>query len=326
MFDAGTGGVVHTTDFDLLHRIAPRWAPEHFQLGHGVFSGGLKYGHTARMQFATKYWRPGLLIRGAAPARSVVLGFALTDQVQARHRGVELRPQQVALVRCGEAVDFRADGPYQLFLMAMSDVDVQLHAFALLGRSLDEITRGDRLNGKRSTPDRLWEVERLGLDALYENPARLNDPKVAAWVENKILDVMLSAVSLNGPRTHLPGAARLARRAEGYLIENLNAPLTIRDLCTAMGTMERTLHLAFRTHLGTTPKAHLKMLRLNAVRRGLKTAPAGTGVMDVAARWGFFHAGWFSQDYRQMFGESPSATLRSVTSRSLESRPFASVK
>ena len=31
--------------------------------------------------------------------------------------------------------------------------------------------------------------------------------------------------------------------------------------------------------------------------------------MDVAMRWGFFHAGWLSQDYRRMFGESPSRTL-----------------
>jgi len=86
-------------------------------------------------------------------------------------------------------------------------------------------------------------------------------------------------------------------------------PLTIRDLCQAVGASERTLHLAFRQHLGTTPKAHLKALRLNAVRRDLRAAPPGTGVMDVAMRWGFFHAGWLSQDYRRMFGESPSTTL-----------------
>jgi len=33
-------------------------------------------------------------------------------------------------------------------------------------------------------------------------------------------------------------------------------------------------------------------------------------VMEIAMQWGFFHAGWFSQDYRQQFGESPSTTLR----------------
>ena len=77
-----------------------------------------------------------------------------------------------------------------------------------------------------------------------------------------------------------------------------------------MGVPERTLHQAVRTHLGVTPKALLKTMRLNAVRQALRTAPPETGVMEIAMQWGFFHAGWFSQDYRQQFGESPSTTLR----------------
>jgi AraC family ethanolamine operon transcriptional activator len=31
---------------------------------------------------------------------------------------------------------------------------------------------------------------------------------------------------------------------------------------------------------------------------------------DVAARWGFWHFSQFSADYRRMFGELPSETLR----------------
>ncbi len=30
---------------------------------------------------------------------------------------------------------------------------------------------------------------------------------------------------------------------------------------------------------------------------------------DVALDWGFLHFGWFSQDYRRLFGETPSQTL-----------------
>jgi transcriptional regulator GlxA family with amidase domain len=30
----------------------------------------------------------------------------------------------------------------------------------------------------------------------------------------------------------------------------------------------------------------------------------------VAVRWGFFHLGSFSADYRRMFGEGPSETQR----------------
>jgi AraC family ethanolamine operon transcriptional activator len=46
------------------------------------------------------------------------------------------------------------------------------------------------------------------------------------------------------------------------------------------------------------------------VRRDLRHPSALTTVQDTAARWGFWHLGHFVTDYKQMFGELPSATLR----------------
>jgi AraC family ethanolamine operon transcriptional activator len=33
-------------------------------------------------------------------------------------------------------------------------------------------------------------------------------------------------------------------------------------------------------------------------------------VADIAIRWGFWHMGQFARDYRAMFGELPSETLK----------------
>ena len=104
--------------------------------------------------------------------------------------------------------------------------------------------------------------------------------------------------------------SRLAQDARALLWEHLDAPLTIADLSAALGASQRTLHAAFRDHLGTTPKAYLKALRLNAARQDLIRAEKGTRVTDVALRWGFLHFGWFSFDYHRHFGETPSVTLR----------------
>ena len=133
---------------------------------------------------------------------------------------------------------------------------------------------------------------------------------MAAWVENRVLDGLIGQVATDDRPANLRGGIKLARAVDSYLRANLQAPLTISSLCIAMGVPERTLHKAVRTHLGLSPKALLKTLRLNAVRRELLIAGPRTAIMDVAMRWGFFHAGWFSQDYRQQFGERPSATLR----------------
>jgi AraC family ethanolamine operon transcriptional activator len=309
LFTPGIGGAYRTTDFDKMSAWAPGWAKQISQLGNGAFSGGLSFGQTGRMQFGVEFWQPGMLIRGDAPGGTVVFGFPLSTQIRARLRGLELREREVGVVARGQEIDFRGVGPYRFFVVALPEEFLQSHAEALLGRPVAGIVTTCRLSAGLSTAERQLQIEQLGLDCFYEHPARLADPAVARWVESKILDAIILSLPQQPPRHHAPGGAFLARRAEDYLQANLQAPLTIRDLCQAVGASERTLHLAFRQHLGTTPKAHLKALRLNAVRRELRTAPPGTGVMDVAMRWGFFHAGWLSQDYRRMFGESPSKAL-----------------
>jgi AraC-like DNA-binding protein len=102
----------------------------------------------------------------------------------------------------------------------------------------------------------------------------------------------------------------LARRAEAWLRQNLTEPPTIAALCEALCARERTLHEAFREHVGTTPKAYLKTLRLLAARSDLLRGLPKTRVTDVALDWGFLHFGWFSQDYRRLFSETPRQTLR----------------
>jgi AraC family transcriptional regulator, ethanolamine operon transcriptional activator len=54
----------------------------------------------------------------------------------------------------------------------------------------------------------------------------------------------------------------------------------------------------------------VKSVRLTAARRALQDPSATTSVTDVALQRGFFHLGRFAHDYRELFGESPSETLR----------------
>jgi AraC-like DNA-binding protein len=49
---------------------------------------------------------------------------------------------------------------------------------------------------------------------------------------------------------------------------------------------------------------------MERARRDLLAAdPQADSVTDIAARWGFFHLGRFSQAYRCAYSELPSQTL-----------------
>jgi len=123
------------------------------------------------------------------------------------------------------------------------------------------------------------------------------------------------AVALPDPRRPAPRGHVLAREAAAWLRENLTEPVTIRDLCAALHTSERTLHAAFRAHVGTSPKAFVKAERLQAARHDLLHPGPNTRVTDVALRWCLLHFGWFAHDYHARFGETPSRTLRRAVRR-----------
>jgi transcriptional regulator GlxA family with amidase domain len=55
----------------------------------------------------------------------------------------------------------------------------------------------------------------------------------------------------------------------------------------------------------------LKKHRLDEARRLLQSGDGqGLNVTDIAFATGFLHPSKFAQDYRERFGETPSATLR----------------
>jgi transcriptional regulator GlxA family with amidase domain len=58
---------------------------------------------------------------------------------------------------------------------------------------------------------------------------------------------------------------------------------------------------------------YLRQLRLHRVHTELAAnSPDSATVTMVARRWGFMHLGRFANQYRQLFGEPPSETLRAA--------------
>lgn len=89
--------------------------------------------------------------------------------------------------------------------------------------------------------------------------------------------------------------------------------ISVNDLCRITGVSERTLQYAFKEHFGISPKRYLMNVRLNAVRRALRRAVAAeVTITDIAQRFGFWHMSQFAADYRKLFGESPSQTIKSL--------------
>jgi AraC family ethanolamine operon transcriptional activator len=93
------------------------------------------------------------------------------------------------------------------------------------------------------------------------------------------------------------------------MLEPAEQKPTVATLCEAVGVPLRTLDDAFRSCLGMRPKRFIAAMQLNKVRRQLMHPDDATNVTNTATRFGFYHFGHFSEQYRRLFGEPPQATL-----------------
>ena len=104
--------------------------------------------------------------------------------------------------------------------------------------------------------------------------------------------------------------ARAIELAINFIEDHRGEATRVSEICRETGVPWRTLDRAFRERFGMGPKAYLTRRRLGGVREALAAGPKDLRIADVANAWGYWHMGQFARDYKRLFGELPSETLR----------------
>jgi AraC family ethanolamine operon transcriptional activator len=262
---------------------------------------------TARAQLRHESWSTGLLKQSRTPDGCVAFALSVGPEGSLRIQGRAVRPGDVVVSFSGDELDCRSAGPAQLVTVTLERTMLEARVRTLLGAHFGELRLRGRLRGMRTDAAAL---RRLCLRLAADAACRHDYATGLKELETSLVGALFAETGGSRDFEPPPPSRALARRAEAWLRQNLTEPPTIASLCRALDASERTVHEAFRRHLDTTPKAYLKLLRLNAARHDLLQAEKARRVTDVALDWGFLHFGWFSQDYRRLFGETPSQTLR----------------
>ena len=167
----------------------------------------------------------------------------------------------------------------------------------------------------RPTPESATALRGKHLQALKEALAlaqHFTDASALNQLRDDLLIEWIEALPPSVDTSDLDSLARRKRmvdKACGLMMANPDEPPSILEVCSRVGASRRKLNYCFQDVLGTSPTQYLRALRLNGVRRGLREVGPGATVQDVAARWGFWHLGQFSLDYKKHFFELPSETL-----------------
>ncbi len=148
-----------------------------------------------------------------------------------------------------------------------------------------------------------------------------NEHKPAASLEFPQQAVMMAILSMldtnevdSAVSNSFMRRQRIVGQARDYVLAHRDQAIAVPELCERLHVSRRTLQYCFNEVLGISPIQYLRIIRLNGARRHLREdLSSSRTVRDVAADWGFWHFSQFSSDYRKLFGQSPSESLRQRT-------------
>jgi AraC-like DNA-binding protein len=110
-----------------------------------------------------------------------------------------------------------------------------------------------------------------------------------------------------------PGRPAAVRDAMDIIEAGAHLPLTTSTLARQCHVSVRTLQEGFQRHLGMSPMAYVRVVRLRRAHRDLRSAdPSHSSVAAIAHRWGFIHLGRFAAAHKTMYGQTPLQVLRAA--------------
>lgn len=209
------------------------------------------------------------------------------------------------------------DGETEFVTALMSRARLEYHAETLQIAPAEALRDMPRV--LRPPTIRIEEMRRLCLGTLSRCGQLGDSPLPAAMASHLEVQaaVLLLVAFLGRSRQRAVGRPRasydrlVSRMRELVTGEPHLAP-TLTDACQRLHVGLRTLNYACQHAVGTSAAEYLRILRMNRVREDLlgPDARAGMSVAQIALRWGFWHSSQFARQYRELFGELPSHTLR----------------
>lgn len=314
-FDPVAVSVAELHDVDDYGATPLGWASEVQQLSSGAFSGHSSLVCFGGIQLFREITSQRMCVKFAPKANSRTIALPLALSQPALFSGTEVNHREI--------VCFAEDETYTYYTAHSSDLltlSFDTDGFTAYAEQIKEADVARSLNQTaflQVMPEQAAELQRFlqtALTVLLDNPAALQHQQaqdaLSESIYTQVFKLLGNGDNLSAFAMPKQRYALVARAREYLFHEPHSEGFSIAKLCHYLGVSSRTLEYAFQDVLGMTAVAYLRALRLNYVRQDIKSGGPQTSVLDIAARWGFWHPSHFSADYKRLFGDLPSETRR----------------
>jgi AraC-like DNA-binding protein len=254
----------------------------------------------------------GFIYSGQAPNRTLTFGVHLGPPVKLL--GQIIREGEITFLPEKARFEIMSTEPIELF-SATVDLDLVV-ALAPAHLCIDSILKSSCGLMRQSSEIHTTIMKEITstLTTCLESSNLLKRKCYSAMLERRFAALAVSALDAKVQPLKVSNRLNIAREAISFMSEMEHEPISIRAVCEMIGRSQRTLEMGFADLVGITPKRFLTLIRLHRARRLLLSGKVNR-VTAAAIENEFYHFGRFAELYRNIFGETPVATLRKQTLR-----------
>lgn len=305
-------------DFDHYQETAHRWSLDFKQMDNGRFQGDLILLDVNKIQLASTVYNRKFEQGGITPKgfRSFAIPFDNPELLI--WRGKRLSNNNMVVFPKSREVNAISEPGFSVYTISLAQEIIDSYIEGTPGASLSLLDTKDgifELPGKAI--NRMRQQLHYITKQINTSPEIIQTKAFQQIFSREIPSIILSNLFSSNIIEKTPPARFRdisLKKAVEYIKSCTNEMPSVIELCLIAGVSERTLEYAFKENYGFGPKEYMNKQRLNHVYLALKKADQEKAkVGDVAQRFGFWHMGQFGVDYKKLFGELPSETLKKET-------------
>jgi len=291
------------------------WNLDYRQLETGRFSGELlMFGNNTTIVGREKLGRR-LHQTGASPQGLITLGILVNPKTRIHWRNYDVSGDMLCIFPQGGELDSITHDDFDVFPISISEEILNQTCELLELPDITALINNNevfRCNTHKLSELRSWLLSVYHV--LITGTAAIRNTRYLKQIEQGLADRLVRILA----EDHQPVSIKPLRKrdkallaAVNYIAEFGSDEITIPELCLVANVSERTLEYAFRERYNLTPKRYTFLHRMNNVRKQLRKASPNKGtISEIARLHGFWHMGQFSTDYKKIFAELPTETLK----------------
>jgi AraC-like DNA-binding protein len=257
---------------------------------------------------------PRIVRATTMPERASILFLSDKGQAPFIHSGAEVTPSDLVFYCRSDVHHHRTQGACRWGTLSIPAERLPTVSLDIAGR---EVAVPSETRVFRPAPQAMARLVKLHgkIGNLFKTRDKtLEHPAIVKALEQELTHAMVDCLA-NEPSAECKASPTERRRAlarfEDYLEAKQDEAVYLTDLCTAIGVSQGTLRSICRDQVGVSPIRYLWLRRMNLAHIALLRADAtARTVTEIATGYGFWELGRFSVEYRTLFGERPSETLR----------------